>query len=231
MRIHIVQKGEILAHIAEKYGVHFDDLRRANPQLSSPDMLLPGMKIKIPGEVKSVRTVREQAPFKESKKEGSDREKEYKKKQVNVQQEHDIHNARSAERPRAEEIIPDEKQMTPNILSEPKRTTQSEYRATKDDAGKNVKDKQTIRMNPSFDATKEKAKVVKSESDRYMSNQHSYDAQMYEIPYGHYNEQVKHPPYVAPVPLPYNRCCCCHRKIEYPYYSPPIRPWHQHFYY
>jgi len=56
LRIHIVQKGDILYDIAKKYDVDFDEIVKMNPQLSSPDMIMPGMKIKIPSESKQVRS-------------------------------------------------------------------------------------------------------------------------------------------------------------------------------
>ncbi|MFC4558940.1 SafA/ExsA family spore coat assembly protein [Virgibacillus kekensis] len=55
MRIHIVQKGDTLWEIAKQYNVDFDQLKEANPQLSSPDMIMPGMKIKIPSTSKPVK--------------------------------------------------------------------------------------------------------------------------------------------------------------------------------
>ncbi|MEH7379804.1 SafA/ExsA family spore coat assembly protein, partial [Bacillus sp. JJ1533] len=48
MKIHIVQKGDTLWEIAKKYGVDFQELKAVNTQLSNPDMLMPGMKIKVP---------------------------------------------------------------------------------------------------------------------------------------------------------------------------------------
>lgn len=48
MKIHIVQKGDTLWKVAKKYGVNFEQLKKMNSQLSNPDMLMPGMKIKIP---------------------------------------------------------------------------------------------------------------------------------------------------------------------------------------
>ena len=49
MKIHIVQKGDTLWKLAKKYGVSFDELKKLNSQLSNPDLLMPGMKLKIPG--------------------------------------------------------------------------------------------------------------------------------------------------------------------------------------
>ncbi|MEH7106175.1 SafA/ExsA family spore coat assembly protein, partial [Bacillus sp. JJ1764] len=48
MKIHIVQKGDTLWKIAKKYGVNFEELKKLNSQLSNPDMIMPGMKIKVP---------------------------------------------------------------------------------------------------------------------------------------------------------------------------------------
>ncbi|MFD2751203.1 SafA/ExsA family spore coat assembly protein [Virgibacillus siamensis] len=55
MKIHIVQKGDTLWNISQQYGVDFEEVKRLNPQLSSPDMIMPGMKIKIPGTSKAVK--------------------------------------------------------------------------------------------------------------------------------------------------------------------------------
>jgi spore coat assembly protein SafA len=49
VKIHIVQKGDTLWKLAKKYGVNFEELKKLNSQLSNPDMIMPGMKIKIPG--------------------------------------------------------------------------------------------------------------------------------------------------------------------------------------
>ncbi len=48
MKIHVVQKGDTLWKLAQKYGVNFEKLKAANSQLSNPNMLMPGMKVKIP---------------------------------------------------------------------------------------------------------------------------------------------------------------------------------------
>ncbi|MGG4157009.1 SafA/ExsA family spore coat assembly protein, partial [Peribacillus muralis] len=54
MKIHIVQKGDTLWKLAKKYGVSFEELKKVNAQLSNPDMMMPGMKIKIPGTTGAV---------------------------------------------------------------------------------------------------------------------------------------------------------------------------------
>ncbi|WP_332694217.1 SafA/ExsA family spore coat assembly protein [Halalkalibacter lacteus] len=69
MKIHIVQKGDTLWKLAQKYGVNFEQLKAANTQLSNPDMIMPGMKIKIPtGSVpvkKESQVAPQAAPMKE----------------------------------------------------------------------------------------------------------------------------------------------------------------------
>ncbi|MEI5905695.1 SafA/ExsA family spore coat assembly protein [Bacillus spongiae] len=60
MKIHIVQKGDTLWKIAKKYGVDFEEVKKMNAQLSNPDMIMPGMKIKVPT---SGGTVKKQVNF------------------------------------------------------------------------------------------------------------------------------------------------------------------------
>jgi morphogenetic protein associated with SpoVID len=48
VKIHIVQKGDTLWKIAQKYGVDFEQLKKINGHLSDPNMIMPGMKIKVP---------------------------------------------------------------------------------------------------------------------------------------------------------------------------------------
>ncbi len=48
MKIHIVQQGDTLWKLAKKYDVDFEQLKAVNNHLSNPDLIMPGMKIKIP---------------------------------------------------------------------------------------------------------------------------------------------------------------------------------------
>jgi spore coat assembly protein SafA len=45
---YIVQPGDTLSGIAEKFGVSLSDLERANPQIPNPDLIFPGEVIHIP---------------------------------------------------------------------------------------------------------------------------------------------------------------------------------------
>jgi len=48
VKLHVVKEGETLWGIAQKYGVSLDELIKANPQIQNPDVIHPGMKVKIP---------------------------------------------------------------------------------------------------------------------------------------------------------------------------------------
>ncbi|ADU29750.1 SafA/ExsA family spore coat assembly protein [Evansella cellulosilytica] len=65
MRIHIVQKGDTLWKLAQKYGVDFEALKAANSNLSNPDLIMPGMKVKIPsGSVQAKKEMQsKEKPF------------------------------------------------------------------------------------------------------------------------------------------------------------------------
>jgi spore coat assembly protein SafA len=54
LKIYIVQKGDTASKIAEKHGVSLSALKSLNTQLSDPEKLKPGMKIKVPTESKPV---------------------------------------------------------------------------------------------------------------------------------------------------------------------------------
>lgn len=47
MRLYIVKQGDTLSSIAEKYGLTVQQLLAINPQITDPDKLMPGMKIKL----------------------------------------------------------------------------------------------------------------------------------------------------------------------------------------
>ena len=50
MKFHIVKKGESMQTIANKYNMRLDELMQMNKQIAKSDLILPGMKIKIPFE-------------------------------------------------------------------------------------------------------------------------------------------------------------------------------------
>ncbi|WP_054711341.1 SafA/ExsA family spore coat assembly protein [Bacillus sp. JCM 19041] len=55
MRIHIVQKGDTLWKLANKYDVEPEQIQTANPNVLNPEMLMPGMKLKVPTGTVAVR--------------------------------------------------------------------------------------------------------------------------------------------------------------------------------
>lgn len=55
LKIHIVQKGDTLWNLAQKYGVSFEEVKQLNAQLANPDQIMLGMKIKIPTSTKQVQ--------------------------------------------------------------------------------------------------------------------------------------------------------------------------------
>lgn len=61
LKIHVVQKGDTLWKIADLYNIDFEELKAANVHIASPDMIMPGMKIKIPTDDKQVKQVDKQA--------------------------------------------------------------------------------------------------------------------------------------------------------------------------
>ncbi|WP_194165488.1 SafA/ExsA family spore coat assembly protein [Oceanobacillus sp. CFH 90083] len=83
MKIHIVQLGDTLWNLAEKYNASFEELKKVNSHLANPEKLMPGMKIKIPGSKKSVQkevSKKEQmTPVSKKKEETKTAKKEQKK--------------------------------------------------------------------------------------------------------------------------------------------------------
>lgn len=55
LKIHVVQKGDTMWEISKQYGVDFETLKQLNSHIASPDMIMPGMKIKIPSTAKAVK--------------------------------------------------------------------------------------------------------------------------------------------------------------------------------
>lgn len=48
VEVHIVQKGDTLWKISRQYGISFEELKRVNAHLATPDYIVPGMKIFLP---------------------------------------------------------------------------------------------------------------------------------------------------------------------------------------
>lgn len=67
MRIHIVQKGDTLWKLAKKYDTDPDQIQATNPTIVNPEMLMPGMKIKVPTATVAVRKEKVIEPKQEKK--------------------------------------------------------------------------------------------------------------------------------------------------------------------
>jgi len=52
VKIHLVKKGDTLYFIAKKYNVSLEELLKANPEITNPDVIDVGMKVKIPASTK-----------------------------------------------------------------------------------------------------------------------------------------------------------------------------------
>lgn len=84
MKIHIVQKGDTLWEIAKKYGVDFEELKALNSHLASPDMIMPGMKIRIPTHSKKVQHKDKTMPQKKEKQAPAPKTAKPKKKMIEL---------------------------------------------------------------------------------------------------------------------------------------------------
>ncbi len=226
MRIHIVQKGDILFDIAEKYGVSLDDIISMNPQLSSPDMIMPGMKIKIPTESKQIRqresnvggtgTGMDKAKKRAVKEERVERAKEERVEKEDVK----TPKARTAERPMGESISDD--------VTEPK-TIRAEV----------PRDYQPLypvkpNMNPPPMPKYTEKKEVKSEDKKMVRPQYKpveTKQERMEV-----QPQIQYRPMSSPQPMhsamrPMMHhcccCCCCCRQSMYrassPMFQQPVR--------
>ncbi len=109
VKIHVVQSGDTLAKIAQKYDVDVDKIKEFNKQLANPDNIVVGMKIKIPTVLK---------PVKMERKEGQMPIQKEAKKQV----QHPYKDLSPQAKPVVEEdeITPMEKQLKPYTKEAPK---------------------------------------------------------------------------------------------------------------
>ncbi|QMV43824.1 LysM peptidoglycan-binding domain-containing protein [Cohnella cholangitidis] len=57
MKIHMVKQGDSLYSIAQKYGVTLEDIVKANPDISNPDAIEVGMKVKVPSRPQTTAEV------------------------------------------------------------------------------------------------------------------------------------------------------------------------------
>ncbi|ATH92631.1 peptigoglycan-binding protein LysM [Bacillus glycinifermentans] len=115
MKIHIVQKGDSLEKIAERYEVDFQELKKLNSQLSNPDLIMPGMKIKVPSGGVPVKKEEEQLNMRKElpKKKGLPK-KELPKKEL-PKMEHPFAQEKPKEKVEIEDVKMKEKPSIPYV--------------------------------------------------------------------------------------------------------------------
>ncbi|HLR14614.1 MAG TPA: SafA/ExsA family spore coat assembly protein [Bacillota bacterium] len=164
MKIHIVKKGDTLWTIAEKYEVDFEELKQMNAHLAHPDMIMPGMKIRIPVHKKESK--------KETKKEHVKIPKEQpiasKKEEKQPQQTKPIENVKEDDHKdhiHIQPVIPFEQQKTPSLTKNtmPKMPSMPELPHMSPIKEEEVKEKQEIKEKPKEPV---KEKPVKKEKEK-----------------------------------------------------------------
>ncbi|MEI3605821.1 SafA/ExsA family spore coat assembly protein [Pseudogracilibacillus sp. SE30717A] len=178
MRIHIVQKGDTLFDIAKKYNVNFEDIVRLNSQLSSPDMIMPGMKIKIPSESKQVRSEMREPKQKEVRTPMASEEKSGRKEL----------NARTAERPMGSTVRHDDK----------------ERRAVRPEMPKNIEPLLPATQPPRMPTKLETEKVLSEEKKgtEYKATPHREKEERREEVRSEVREEVQSKPHHRPMECP-----------------------------
>ncbi|MBM7644706.1 morphogenetic protein associated with SpoVID [Scopulibacillus daqui] len=94
MKIYVVQKGDTLYKIAQQHGIPLEELKKMNSQLSNPDKIMPGMKVKVPTGYKPVK----------KKEEPMKKEMPIKKEEQKAKKEEPIYHGKK-EMPKAEHPV------------------------------------------------------------------------------------------------------------------------------
>jgi len=211
LRIHIVQKGDILSDLAKKYNVSLEDIVNLNPQLSSPDMIMPGMKIKIPSESKQVRKDQLVSDDKSSPARKDVRVKETKVEKVKER------DAKVVKRPMGDIGVDDRKESKP-IKAEIPRHVERLYPVSPMSKRKNMEEVQ-------HKVTKEYEKVKATPPKKeFESMDQQVKAQSHYRPI-HRSQPTEQPMYSMPSTYPpvmhqqqmiYGCCCHCRQPIFVP---------------
>lgn len=121
MKIHIVKKGDTLWKIAEMYDVDFEELKQMNGHLSHPDMIMPGMKIRVPVHKKETKKEHkshkkeEKIPKKKETQKGEQKPKEQVKKPQPAKPVEEIKEDDSKDHIHIQPVIPFEQQKSPSL--------------------------------------------------------------------------------------------------------------------
>lgn len=243
MKIHIVQKGDTLFEIAKNYGVNFEDIVKLNSQLSSPDMIMPGMKIKIPSESKQVRSateknVRVEAKAQQIKPTEKAVRVEPKEQQVRPTEkatrvEPIMQKAQPKAHPTKTEPIKQEAKTTERPMGKPLGDDHVEPKTVHIKVPKDSKRHDLVSpaielasREQHFEMKKGFAETYK-EPDHYVEKEikHKMNDTMHEM----YEVKHEYPSYrhECETPYPISHCCCCHRMHYGPRSQHFLTPWQQ----
>ncbi|WP_226037026.1 SafA/ExsA family spore coat assembly protein [Aquibacillus saliphilus] len=171
MKIHVVQKGETLWSISQKYGVDFEEVKKMNTQISNPDMIMPGMKIRVPTSSKEVK---KEKPLDKQMKKYPSKEKEEKKKQPLKEDKEDFKKQETKDK------VESKKQPIKHSFKDSAKKTMPVIK--EDDYKKTVKEKEGLPMYP-----KDIPKMPKMEKDMWKAKTKD-KGDMPQVP--QYNETV-----------------------------------------
>lgn len=241
MKIHIVQKGDSLYEIAKSYGVSFEEIVKVNPQLSSPDMIMPGMKIKIPSDSKQVKNkadkaVRVEPPKTENKKQDKavrvpvKQEKEKKveqRKPEKTGQKKEVQQARTPERPMGvlegdDHVKKKEVQVKVPGEHQPLYPVKPIYQAPQVPQSTPIKKPEKTEQ-----VKKQPVKTEMKESRNVEQKMHA------QTPYRPMHEAEMQMPRPMPMPMPFPQqqgpcCCCCHGHVMHHMHGVnQMSPWEQ----
>jgi len=90
LKIHIVQKEDTFRSIAKEYDIDEHVLIHVNPHIAKPDMILPGIKIKIPQERKRVKNAQRKRFKSKTMRQAEVRNKSVQMRHIPVVAEDDI---------------------------------------------------------------------------------------------------------------------------------------------
>lgn len=225
LKIHIVQKGDTLWEIAKQYGVDIEELKELNSHLSSPDMIMPGMKIKIPSSSKQVKTKpvpKEEVSKKEMVKKQEDKtlyKEELKKKQEQTPSKKEDHKIELKPEPKPKPPVKEGGSLQP--LKKPSLSTDL-------DTGTLI-------------VGSKQSKLEKQMQSKEYEQKQNHVEHKGGHPHKQYKDQLKYEQNMMPMPMPmtpppvqqmpgYGHMyppCCCHCMHPYHIHQPNIVYAHQ----
>lgn len=159
MKIHIVKKGDTLWKIAEMYEVDFEELKQMNAHLAHPDMIMPGMKIRIPIHKKESIKETNKEHMKDSKDKPAAPKKETQKTDQPTKPIEQVKEDDHKDYIHIQPVIPFEQQKSPSLNKStmPKMPSMPELPHISPVKEEQVKEKEETKEKPK-EKTKEKPK-------------------------------------------------------------------------